>query len=117
MFAAELNEYRVDGSDLDAVAPALVANLCSFYVVISVWLQESKRGKPLNELASRLRTRKTLEQLLKNQACGEDLISSVKRMLKQLDFGHGSHGVSAESERPDAGVNEQTHGLRVRSAL
>lgn len=54
VFAAELNEYRIDGSDLDAVTAARVAYLCSFDVIFSVWLEESKRSEALDQLPARL---------------------------------------------------------------
>ena len=51
VFAAELNEYRVDGSDLYAMATAQIPSLRCFDMVFSVWLYESKRGKPFYQLA------------------------------------------------------------------
>jgi hypothetical protein len=61
VFAAELNEYCVDGSDLNAVATALIADFRSLNMVFSVWLDESKRGKPFNQLAPRLWPGKALK--------------------------------------------------------
>ncbi len=117
MFATELNEYCVDGPDLDAVATARIADFCSFHMVFSVWLYESKRGKPFDQLATCLWPSKALKQFLQHQPGSRDLICSFKGMLQSLDFGYSSLGMSAEGERPDAGINEQTHGLRARSAL
>ena len=117
VFAAELNEDCVDGSNLNPMTTARIADLRSFNMVVSVWLQESKRGKPLNKLASRLRSRKALKQFLQYQPGSEDLICPFKGVLQSLDFGHRSLGVSAEGERPDTGIYEQAHSLRARSAL
>ncbi len=61
VFAAELNEYCVNGSDLDAVATAHIADFGGFDMVFSVWLQESKRDKPFDQLAPRLWPSKALK--------------------------------------------------------
>lgn len=61
MFPAELNEHCVDGSDLDAVATAQIADFCGFYMIFSVWLDESKRRKPFDQLAPRLWPNKALK--------------------------------------------------------
>ena len=106
MLTAELNKYRVDSSDLDAVATAQISNLRSFDMVFSVWLYESKRGEPFYQLAPRLWPCKALKQFLEHQPSSKNLICSLKSVLQRLDFGYCSLGVSAEGERPDAGINE-----------
>jgi hypothetical protein len=96
--AAQLNQYRVDGSDLDAVAAAMIADLGGLDVVFSVWLEESKRGEPFNQLAPGFGAGKALKKLLQHQPGSEDLICSPKSVLESLDLGEGSLGVSAECE-------------------
>jgi hypothetical protein len=59
--AAELNEYSVDSSDLDAMASTQIADFRSLDMVFSVWLNESKRGKPFDQLVPRLWTGKALK--------------------------------------------------------
>lgn len=61
VFAAELNEYCVDGSNLYAMATAQIPSLRCFDMVFSVWLYESERGKPFYELAPCLWPSKTLK--------------------------------------------------------
>ena len=48
MSKTELNEHGVDGSNLDTVTPASVADFGSFYVVFPIRLQEAKRAEPIN---------------------------------------------------------------------
>lgn len=73
VFATELNKYRIDSSDLDAATAARLADLGSFDMVFSVWLEKSKSAKPLDQLAARFGPRKALKQFLKHQPRGEDL--------------------------------------------
>ncbi len=41
VFETELDEDRVDGSNLDAVSAARIADRCRLDMVPSVWLEES----------------------------------------------------------------------------
>jgi hypothetical protein len=115
--AAELNEYRIDGSDLDAATAARVADLCSFDVIFTARLNEPKRSEPLDQLPTPLWTGKALKELLQHQTRGKDLVCPLKGMLQGLHFRHGRFVIAAEGERSDARVDEQAHGLRARSAL
>jgi hypothetical protein len=38
-------------------------------------------------------------------------------VLKRFNFCKVGSRIAAKSQRPDAGINEQAHGLRARSAL
>jgi hypothetical protein len=113
----ELDEHRVDGSDLNAVPATRVADYGGFDVVFTVWLQESERGEPLDQLATCFGPRKALQELLQHQTRREDLVCSLETVLKRLDFRYRHLGVAVEGEGPDAGIDEQAHGLRERSAL
>jgi hypothetical protein len=44
----ELDEYCIDGSDLDAVIAARVSNRCGFNMVLAVRLEKSKLRKLVN---------------------------------------------------------------------
>ena len=117
MFETELDEYRIDGPDLNAMPTTGVADLGRFDVVVSIRLQESERGEPLDQLGTCLWPGKTLQQLLQNQPGRKNLVGSIERVLKRLHFRHNCVRVTPEREGPDAGVDEQAHGLRARSAL
>jgi hypothetical protein len=114
---AKLNQYGVDGSDLNAIPSTRVADLCGLDVVFAVRLEKSQGSESFNELASRLRPGKALQQLLQDQAGGEHLVCAFKRASKHFYGLGGSLSVAAESQRPDGRVNEQAHDLRARSAL
>jgi hypothetical protein len=62
--AAELDQQRVDGSDLDATPATGVSDLGGFYVVLAIRRQEGQGRKPLCELIPRLGSGETLKQLL-----------------------------------------------------
>ena len=92
MPATELDEHSVDGSDLNAVTTAKVADFRSFDMVLSVQLQKAESGKPLDELALCPGPCKALKQFLQHEPGGGDLISAVKGVFKRLDFRFGSLG-------------------------
>jgi hypothetical protein len=48
----ELDEHRVDSSDLDTMPAAGVADCSGFDVVFTVWLQESERGESFDQLGA-----------------------------------------------------------------
>jgi hypothetical protein len=112
-----LNEHCVDRPDLDTVSAAGVAYFCGFDVVVAIWLQKRKGSESLNQLGSRLWPGKPLQQLLEDQAGSEHLICAFKGASKNFYGLCGSVSVTAEGQRPDGGINEQTHDRRARSAL
>ena len=117
VFKRELDQHSVDCSNLDAMAAASVADFSSFDMVFSIGLEEAKRSEPLDQLTTRLGSCKALKKFLQHKACSKDLICSIKCMLKRVDLGCCGLRVTAEGERPYAGINEKAHGLRARSAL
>lgn len=114
---AQLDQHRVDRSNLNAVLSTSIADFRSFDVVGAIGLEERQRGKPLDQLATRLRSRKALEQLLEDQPGREHLVRAFKSAPEHFDSLGGCPSVAAESQRPDGRVHEQTHDLRARSAL
>lgn len=114
---AELDEHRVDGSQLDTVATARISNFRSFDVVFAVRLQESDRGEPGDQLVARLRPVETLQQFLQHQPGREDLVGAFESVPEGLHFRCGRLGVAAKGERPNAGIDQKTHDGRVRSDL
>ena len=99
MPATELDEHSVDGSDLNAVTTAKVADLRSFDMVLSAQLQKAESGKPLDELALCPGSCKALKQFLQHEPGGGDLISAVKGVFKRLDFRFGSLGGKRATRR------------------
>jgi hypothetical protein len=96
--ATELDEHRVDGSDLGTVAAAGVAQLGGFDVIFAVRLQEYERGEALDQRAPCLGAGKTLQQFLQHEASGEDLVCSVESVLQRFRFRGGNLGVPTEGQ-------------------
>ena len=117
MFKTELYEHGVDGSNLDTVTPASVADFGSFYMVFSIRLQEAKRAEPFDQLATCLGSCEALKKFLQHKACCKDLVRPIKSVPKRADFRRCRVRVPAKGERPDAGIDEQTHSLRALSDL
>ena len=106
MFKRELYEHGVDGSNLDTVTPASVADFGSFCVVFPIKLQEAKRAEPIDQLATRLGACEPLKKFLQHEACSKDLVCPIERVPKRADFGRSCDSVPAKGERPDAGIDE-----------
>jgi len=117
VFEAELDEHRVDGSDLDTATAARVSDLSGLDMVLSVRLQKSERGKSLDQWAACFGSGKALQQFLQHQTGCKDLVRPLEGMPKCLDFRYRHLDVAAQSQRPNAGIDKQAHGLRARSAL
>ena len=117
MSATELDQQRVNGSDLDSATATRVSDLSGFNMVFAVRHQESQGRKPLHKLISRLGPGEALKQLLKYKARREHLIGTKERVAQGGYFWRALLGVAAQREGPHARVDEQTHGLRDRSAL
>ena len=116
MSYAQLCEHRVDRPDLYPRSSANVPEFCCGDVVCAIWLQQWQCGKALDDLDTRFRARKSLEQLLQDQTRGDDDIGSEQGVLQFLNFWLSPRGVAAQRERPDARIDEESH-LRERSAL
>ena len=99
------------------MATAGVADFGSFDVILPVGLQKSKRGEPLYELRTCLWPRKTLQELLQNEAGREDLVCTFQCVPQRPDFRRQYLGIATEGKRPDAGIDEQAHGWRAQSTL
>ena len=117
MPATELDQQRVNGSDLDPATATRVSDLGGFNMVFAVRYEEGQRPKPLHELISRLGPGEALKQLLKYKASREHLIGTKERVAQGRHFWRALLAVAAQREGPHARVDEQTHGLRDRSAL
>jgi hypothetical protein len=113
---AELDQQRVDGSDLDAGPPADVANLSGSRVVLAVGHEQWERREPLENHGSGFRPAEALENLLKDEAGREDRFAFLDRPAQSGDLACTSGGLPPEGERPDARIDEEIHD-RERSAL
>ena len=117
MAATELDQQRVNGADLDSATATGAPDLSSFNVVLAVRHQESQCRKPLYKLISRLGSSEPLKKFLQYKAGREHLICAKERVAQCRYLWRAVHCIAAKRERPHACVDEQTHGLRDRSAL
>ena len=89
-------------------------------VAAATW--SSRTGTTSGSAAKRIRicygpgTAESLEQLLKHEPGGHELLSALERSCENRDFGSVRGPVATESKRPDARVDEQRQP-RERSAL
>jgi hypothetical protein len=63
---------------------------------------------------SRLRAGKALEQLLEDEAGGEDCFPALQGACQETYFRERPGRVPAQRQGPDAGVHEDVHRLRSR---
>jgi hypothetical protein len=113
---AQLRDYRVDRADLQAGAAATIAQVRSVDVIQPVRSQERQRRKTVDDVLSRLRTGKSLQQFLQDQTRDHNGFTTFERVAQYANLRGGRNLVSAERERPDARIDEQGH-RRERSAL
>ena len=117
VFKTELDQHRVNCSNLDTMETTDVADFGGLNMVLSVWSEKAQRAEPIDQLTARFGSCKALEKFLQHQTCSEDLVRPVKSVLKFVDLRSCSIGITAKRKRPYARINEQAHGLRARSAL
>ncbi len=113
---AKLRQERIDRSDLDACAPAVIAQSGGFDVIRSIRNEERDRGEAIQDLRPGFRAQEALQKLLENDARGENQLAGLDRPDKCLHFTHRRRGLAPKGERPNTGIDEQAH-LRLRSAL
>jgi hypothetical protein len=113
---AELRQQSVDSSQLNARATARVPQLCGLDVILPVRTDEWQGRKALDEILARTRAGETLKQLLQDKPGGHDNFFARECGAQGVHLSDGSILVAPESERPNAGVDEQRH-RRDRSAL
>lgn len=117
MTPAHLDEQGVNCSNLNSPPPAQVPDLSCFNVVFSIWLEERKGCKSLQELGPGLGSGKALKEFLKDEASGKDLIGAEEGMAERVYLRRRLLNIPTERQRPDACVDKQAHRLRPRSAL
>lgn len=114
---AELGQDRIDGSDRDARTSASIANARCSDVIFSVGLNQRQGCEALDDLGLCLRSREALKKLLQDKPGRHDDLVALERILERLNLGFCRLSVTPKRERPNAGVDEDRHALRKRSAL
>ena len=113
---ANLSKHRIDRSDLHARSSAQIAKLRRGDVVFTVWLNQWQTCEALDDLVSGLRPHHALKQLLENQARRHHHIGTHQGVFEGSNFRRVTFYVTAQSERPNAGVDQKSHD-RERSDL
>jgi hypothetical protein len=68
----QLRDQCIDCAHLNPGSTAGIAKSGRGDVVLTIGYEERQAGEVLEDLVPRLRSREALQQLLKNQACGDD---------------------------------------------
>jgi hypothetical protein len=69
---AELDEQGIDRPYLNAATTTIVAKICRGGVIFALGHKQRQRSESIKNLLSRFRSAESLQDLLENQACGED---------------------------------------------
>ena len=113
---AEAREQGVDGPELDAVTPAGIADVGRRDMIIAVRRDHRQRREALHDRVAGGGTAEALEQFLQDEPGRVHRLPGRERLPQTARLWSVVRRVSPERERPDAGVDEETHP-RERSAL
>jgi hypothetical protein len=75
-------------------------------MIFAIRLEQRKRSEALDDLCAGLRPGESLKQFLKNQPGRDDDIGAHKGVLELMNCGLRGRGIAAQSERPNARVNQ-----------
>jgi len=84
---AESGQERIDRADLEAAAATVVAKVCRGRVIFALGHEERQWSEAVQDLLSRFRAAESLQDLLKNQACGEDRSCVPKNVCRKSTLG------------------------------
>jgi hypothetical protein len=105
----------------EALGPALmatgIADVGGCDVVKFVGLKKGEYGEALHELVPVPGAGKTLQHFLEHQSRGEHLLGAQESAAECTHLRHTRLAITAESQRPDRRIDQQTHRWRSRSAL
>ena len=95
---AELRNHGVYCADLYTGTTTAIAQLCSVDVILPVGSQERQSRKPVNDVFTRTRAGKSLQQFLQDETCGNNGFATFESVA-QYPYLRGSRGlVAAECE-------------------
>ena len=116
MADAKLGEQRINGSNLNAVAAAVVAQAGCGDMVATRRHNHGDGREAVDDPRPSARAAAALQQFLKYQAGRVDCLAAAERLPQVPHLGAFRWRIPPERQRPDAGIYEQAH-LRVRSRL
>lgn len=114
---AELGEQGVDGAELNTRLAADVAQARRLDVVLSIGLNQRQGCEALDDPGPIPGARESLQELLQDQARGDDHLGTEQRLLQLVHLGTRRFDVPAQSQGPDARVDQESHWRRDRPAL
>ncbi len=92
---AKLRDDCVDCANLHTRPAACVSKACRGNMVFTVWLDQRQRRETLHYLRARLGAREALQQLLQDEASGNDDVCTGERLLQCLNRGFLDLNVSS----------------------
>ena len=113
---AKLGKKRIDRADLQAAAATVVAKVRRGNMIVSLWHDQRQSSKSIQNLLSRLGTVESLQDLLENQAGGEDRSFVLKCIRQEAHAGMARTLITAQGKRPDTCIDEELQ-FRDRAAL
>ena len=114
---AELRKQRIDRADLDTGLSTRIAQAGRTDVVFPVGLKQRQSGEPLDDLAARLGAREPLQEFLENETRREDDVGTEQGILQLAHLRPSGLPIAAKGKRPNAGIDQESHFRRDRSAL
>ena len=116
MTNAELREHSVNRTYLQPGATTMVSQFRGIDVILPVRGQKRQGRKSINDVLARPRAGEALQQFLQDEPSCQDRIPTFERIAQSSHLREQRGLITAEGERPDAGIDEQVHP-RDRSTL
>jgi len=116
MTDAKLRQESVDRPDLDAGAATDIAQIRCANVILPVGHKKRHRREAIQNLCSRFRPGKALQQLLQHETGRQQCFAGLDRADQRAQWRRIDRTIPPQGQRPDAGINEQAQS-RARSAL
>ena len=104
---AESGEEGINRAGLKAATTTVVAKVCRGDVMFALGHDQRQRSESIKDLLSRFRAAESLQDLLKNQASGEDRSFVPKSVGQEVHAGMTLATIAAHGKRPDTGINEE----------
>ncbi|MEI2623494.1 MAG: hypothetical protein V9G23_06050 [Giesbergeria sp.] len=113
----ELCKQGINGPHLNTCFATCVSQDRSADVILSIGRKQRQGSETFDDLRLGFWAREPLQQLLKNQTCGDHDVRAEQGVLELLHLRFGGFNITAKSQRPNAGIDKQRHLWRDRSAL
>ena len=93
---AQLGKQGVKSAYLQAGATASVAQIGSFNVVWSLWIEKRQSRKPFDDILAGAWSGESLQEFLENQASGDNRFAALKGLPQGNDFDNRKSCVPAK---------------------